>query len=51
MVGVLTGVSIGLLVWIEIHSRRNTAAAEDNSRPTIPADAEPSPKKKLAGGR
>lgn len=34
MVGALTAVTIVLLVWAEIRSRRNTAAMEGNSAPS-----------------
>jgi len=33
LVGGLTAISIALLVWIEIRSRRNAAAPEQNSSP------------------
>lgn len=44
MVGGLTTISIALLVWMEIRSRRNSAATEQNA-PSNSADPEPPPQK------
>jgi hypothetical protein len=42
LVGALTAISFGLLVWIEIRSRRNSAArAEQNSVATVPQTVAP----------
>lgn len=42
VVGVMTAISIALLVWIEIRSRRNTAAQpEQQSIPLPLADVQP----------
>lgn len=46
LVGGLTGISIALLVWIEIRSRRNAAAPEQNPVPAGSAEAQPPPQKR-----
>jgi hypothetical protein len=47
LVGVLTGISLGFLVWIEMRSRRNTAEAEQNPVARVPETV--TPLKKGAG--
>jgi flagellar basal body-associated protein FliL len=37
---VLVALAIGFLVWLEMHSRRNTAKAENEEHSTEPAEAE-----------
>lgn len=41
LVGGLTAISIALLVWIEIRSRRNAAEPEQNDAPSGSAEAQP----------
>lgn len=52
LVGGLTAISIALLVWIEIRSRRNTAVQPEQQSVSMPlVDAQPPPKKKRRGRR
>jgi len=52
LVGGLTAISIALLVWIEIRSRRNNAAQpEQQSIPVTLTEAQPPPKNKARGRR
>ena len=46
LVGGLTAISIALLVWIEIRSRRIAAAPEQNSSPVDSDEAQPPPQKR-----
>ena len=43
LVGGLTAISIALLVWMEIRSRRDSAAREQNPAPSDSANAQPPP--------
>lgn len=52
LVGGLTAISVALLVWIEIRSRRNTPAQPEQQSVPLPlAEAQPPPKKKRRGRR
>lgn len=46
LVGGLTAISIALLVWIEIRSRRNTAVPEQNPSLVDSEEAQPTPRKR-----
>ncbi len=46
LVGGLTAISIVLLVWIEICSRRNVAEQEQNPAPTVSPEPKPPPQKR-----
>jgi hypothetical protein len=46
LVGALTAISIALLVWIEIHSRRNAAAPEQNPPLVDSGEAQAPPQKR-----
>jgi hypothetical protein len=45
LVGGLTAIFVALLIWIEIRSRRNIAAQEQNEPPRVPlSEVKPTPK-------
>lgn len=46
LVGGLTAISIALLVWIEVHCRRNAAAPEQNSSLVDSNEAQPPQQKR-----
>ena len=46
LVGALTAISIALLVWIEIHSRRNAATPEQNPSLVDSDEAQPPQQKR-----
>jgi hypothetical protein len=46
LVGGLTAISVALLVWIEIRSRRNAEAPEQNASLVDSDDAQPAPQKR-----
>ena len=46
-VGALTAITFGLLIWIEIRSRRNSAAhAEQNPVATVPETVAPNARRR-----
>lgn len=45
LVGGLTAISLALLVWMEIRSRRNAAEPERNPAPAGSAEGQPPPHK------
>jgi hypothetical protein len=46
MVGGLTAISVALLVWIELRSRRNAAGQEQKAIPEANMPAEHSPRRR-----
>lgn len=52
LVGALTAIAFSWLVWVEIRSRRNTAAQPEQQSVPLPlAEAQPPPKTRKRGRR